>query len=151
MYLVDVKTVISIDVPGKHEGGYALLRNGVLSVGKIVFDPHRPEREDFLVLKNLLDECRPDVVIMEHPFLHLISGWIGGIKFWAACNNVAWWQIGPSKAKRIVLKKGGAKKEEVLTWVRRHTGRTDLTQHQADAILYLEAWRLTQAGGKNVL
>ncbi len=141
------KRILSVDVPGGREGGYVLanhteLYEGSLVCGPILFTPEKSLTSDFLVLANLLDWAKPQLIILERPFLYQISGYIGGIMMACAERKIGWWQIGPSKAKKLVLGRGKASKEDVLKWAREvWKGKGELTQHSADALLYYEAWR----------
>lgn len=140
-------TLLAIDVPGKYEGGYALRgTDGVVRLGQIKFDPKGAESVDYLLLAQVIGLARPQVVIMEMPFLYLIAQHIGGIKMYCALNGIKWWQVGASKAKKLVLHKGNATKTEVLTWATLEHG-APLSQHCADALMYLRAYQLTESGG----
>ena len=65
---------------------------------------------------------------------------------WASIHDIKWWMVTAPGAKKTVLGNGRARKEEVLKWAKEHpitlgTSQETVTQHIADAYLYLEAWR----------
>ena len=90
---------------------------------------------------------KPGLIIIEHPFLWIIAGPIGGLKAWAAWNHIPWWMVTASGAKKAVLNNGRASKADVLAWAKQtlaarwHVIRPEaISQHQADSLLYLVAW-----------
>lgn len=141
--------VLSIDVPGKHEGGYVVWYPPDVHAperyifGEISFRKNRREQDDYRGLARVCVEYAPTILVMEHPFLHSIAQHIGGLKMWASLEHITWWMVGASKAKKLVLGKGRASKEEVKHWAEQQAKQV-LTQHCADALLYLEAWKLSQ-------
>ena len=140
---------LSIDVPGKYEGGYAVWyphRYGDKEeylFGDITFRENHRDQEDYQELARVCVRYEPTVLVMEHPFLHSIAQYIGGLKMWASMEGIVWWMVGPSRAKKLVLDNGRASKADVKVWAEREAQRP-LTQHCADALLYLEAWKRTQ-------
>lgn len=143
--------VLSIDVPGKHEGGYVVWypndpeKNGPehFVFGPILFSDKHPERHNYL---SLIQPClgfQPSVVIMEHPFLYSIAQHIGALKLWVSMTGGSWWMVGASKAKKLVFDNGRATKDKVKAWAEQKA-KQPLTQHCADALLYLEAWKIDQ-------
>lgn len=132
--------ILSIDSPGGRIGGFAFDDNMRLSFGDIVFDKGTPEAEDFRRLAAVVTERMPDVVILERPFLWAISRYVGGLCMIAAIHHIKYWLCGASQAKKRILDNGRADKKTVLAWARQRTG-LPLSQHQSDALLYLEYWR----------
>jgi Holliday junction resolvasome RuvABC endonuclease subunit len=135
-------TLLAIDVPGRKDGGYALLgTDGVVRVGTVKFNTQGREADDYLVLAQTIALAQPQVVIMEHPFLYMIAQNIGAMKMYCALNGIAWWMVGASKAKKVVLNKGNADKKMVKQWAE-DLLQMPLSQHQSDSILYLHAYQL---------
>ena len=128
-------------MPGTRTGGYVLWTKGnPLQYDEIIFHPDKLESDDYRYFLNIFNQFKPNLVIMEHPFLWVIAEKIGMAKGWCSANHVSWWQIGPSKAKKLVLDKGNATKGEVLTWAQHHIPNLK-SQNIADALLYLWAWQ----------
>lgn len=150
-----IRSVLSIDAPGKKEGGYALwtVKPPSIQVGTILFSPARSEAEDLRTLWDLVAKTRPSLVIIERPFLFQIAENIGGLKMICARLGIHWWQVGPSKSKKLVFGRGRVEKTEVLQWAKTRPeispeAKAALTQHQADAVLYLISW-MVEASGKD--
>ena len=160
--------VLGVDVPGKRSGGWAVYdssRDIVLEAGEISFDPDSAERETYRILAAILSSLQKKhkftVVAIEHPFLYLIAQYIGAIKMWVAQRRgVTWFMVTASSARKAVF--GDAKKitrvtrtgsvvsavkEFVLVEMTTRYAPEELTQHEADAILYAvaAARRLTAA------
>jgi len=144
--------ILSLDVPGSKEGGAVLWSPSSphsYLFTPILFNPLKSERDDYIYLASLLQTAAPTIIILEHAFLYKIAGHVGAIKLWAALNNATWWMTGPSFAKKKVLNNGRAEKKDVLEWAHRFLDYKEsniktLTQHMADALLYLEAYRMTE-------
>ena len=134
------RIILAVDVPGRYTGGYAVegYRDSILA-GDIIFGKNTAEADDYRRLARLLDSFEPDVLIIEHAFLFAIAGYVGALKAMAAERDIPWWQVGASKAKKLVLNKGNSTKQEVLDWAQKVMGQP-LTQHQADSVLYIHAW-----------
>lgn len=156
--------ILSIDAPGTQTGAYAVYDSAtrqVLEHATIEFSVSRPEREDLASvgrhLDNLYSKYRPVMIVLEHPFIHIIAQFIGSVKMWACMKaGLRWYMINASQAQKLVfgaalrkkrMTKTGRvvsdskwKKEQVLHYVRRefHLPKT-LTQHEADAIFYAVA------------
>ncbi len=141
--------VLGVDVPGKYEGGWAVVNiatERVLARGPIRFDEAASEKTHYRRLGVLFDRltAKYGVVLagLEHPFLYLIAQRVGAVKMWAARKrDVRWYMLTASSAKKAVLgdgKLGKGAKAEVLAyvWARTEPPRVRLTQHEADAILY---------------
>lgn len=139
--------ILSLDVPGGRIGGYATLDSDfAVSIGSIIFSQEKSLADDFRTLAALIDTIKPTLVIVERPFLFQIAGYIGAVLGFCSERHTPWWQVGPSRAKKLVLGRGNAKKVDVLQWACQTYGTLTnppgtMTQHQADALLYLEAWR----------
>jgi Holliday junction resolvasome RuvABC endonuclease subunit len=153
--------VLGVDVPGKRSGGWAVYdskQDMVLRAGTIYWNPENSEREHYKNLGDLLEELQREykfsIITVEHPFLYLIAQNIGAVKMWAALKpGVSWFQVTASSARKTVF--GDAKritrvtrtgsivsgaKEFVLEEMKkRYSPEGELTQHEADAILYAVA------------
>lgn len=149
--------VLGIDVPGRSLGGWAVYESGrdrLLRSGQIQLKPHDSERYHFLEIYELMYGLylSPGYgwVAIEHPFLHLIAQWIGGIKMAIAIKqpDVSWYMITASSARKLVFgnakritrvnengREVSAAKEFVLAQMQKYSKRP-LTQHEADALLY---------------
>jgi Holliday junction resolvasome RuvABC endonuclease subunit len=151
--------VVGVDVPGRREGAWAVLVSdtwAVLDFGPIVFGS-KSEKRDYAELGRLLDGLarRYDVkvLVIEHPFLHIIAQQVGALKMWTARRRgIAWYMITASSATKAVLgsgKLGKGAKEAVFRYVYNSlissARRSALTQHQADAILYARAFLARRA------
>lgn len=168
---LEPKIILSIDVPGRADGGWVrwdktlstsccssaatIPTRESLTKGTIRFKQTDSERNDYLRLLSQIKALTPDIVIIEHPFLYLIAQPVGAIKAWCALHDVPWWMITPSRAKKLILNNGRANKNTVLHWAQHtyplHPNETALTQHQADAWLYLETWRYEHENHKIAL
>ena len=144
--------ILSLDLPAKREGGYVFYdreRDAMFSIGSIIFDPEQEEAADFRTLATLLDHLSPDLVILEHPFLYSIAGFVGAVKLWCSLRRIPWWMVTANTAKKACLGRGQASKHEVYAWAMPHSVLQELcrahplTQHEADALLYLETWKIT--------
>ena len=150
--MIQPNIVLSIDVPGRATGGFVRWDRTLqsVSIGTLRFKQTESEAEDYRRLLTTISNQKPDLIIIEHPFLYMIAGPIGGVKAWAAWNCIPWWMVTASGAKKSVLGNGRASKKEVLLWAQKtyhqrwhiHKPET-ITQHQADALLYLIAWEET--------
>lgn len=145
--------ILAIDVPGRREGGYTLWERGRYVIGPIYFDPTRAEREDYRELEQLLQSTDPRIVITETGQLRAISRWVYAIHFWCSIYGRAYVQYTPSHCKKVVLGNGNASKIDVLTWAKGEIAELakshrveahNLTQHQADSLLYLRTWKKEQ-------
>lgn len=146
--------------PGKHLGGYSVYNmttDQLLSSGEIEFGL-KGERQDLVGLRKLLDanfkRFHPQMIVVEHPFLHVIAQFVGAVKMWVASKrNLNWYMINPSQAQKLVFGKAlhkqretstgrmvsdsKWKKEQVLNHVRKKFKLpASLSQHEADAIFY---------------
>jgi len=146
--------------PGKHLGGYAvydMTKDQLLSYGIVEFGL-KSERHDLLGLWKILDDnykrYHPQMIVVEHPFLHVIAQFVGAVKMWVAKKRkLNWYMINPSQAQKLVFGKAlhkqretstgrmvsdsKWKKEQVLMHVRKKFKlASSLTQHEADAIFY---------------
>ena len=138
-------------MPGRKIGGYVLWEGESLrdsghlqEANDLLLHPEQGEVEDYRVLGTLLDRAHPHWVILERPFLFLIAQLIGAAKFWCMGHRIPWWQIQASTAKKAVIGHGRASKPTVRAWALKHPlmqGRA-CSQHVADALLYLEAWKI---------
>lgn len=143
--------VLSLDLPVKYEGGYALTDGHKIQLGSIIFSGNRgSERDDYRHLTTMISHLGPDLIILEWPFLQSLATVVGVVKGWCASHDIPWWMTGASPAKRLVLGRGDISKKAVLEWAHGYSQDhqivlvgTQMTQHMADALLYLEAWRLT--------
>ena len=136
---------LALDVPGTKQGGWAALHSsGEITVGDIQFDSTQSEASDYRGLWELLERFDPEVLILEIPFLYRISQTIGVAKAWAATHHRSWWSVSANVAKKKILNKGNARKSEVLLWAQQFLPGISLTQHQADSLMYLAAWRQCQ-------
>jgi len=147
--------------PGKHLGGfsvYSMTNDRLLYRCSIEFGARGSEKDDLAALRKLLDfyfkEYKPQMVVVEHPFLHVIAQFVGAVKMWVATKrNLNWYMINPSQAQKLVFGKALRKqretrtgrvvsdskwkKEQVLNYVRKKFKLpASLTQHEADAIFY---------------
>jgi len=141
--------ILSIDVPGRATGGFIRWDRALnsVSIGTLRFKQTESEAEDYRRLLTAVANQQPDLIIIEQPFLWLIAGPIGGLKAWAAWNHIPWWMVTASGAKKAVLQNGRASKADVLAWAKRTLAARwrviqpeAISQHQADALLYLVAW-----------
>jgi len=156
--------ILSVDAPGKQTGAYAVYDSGkksVLEHAVIEFSVSRPEREDLASVARHLDvlysEYHPAMLVIEHPFLHIIAQFVGAVKMWACRKRgLRWYMINPSQAQKLVfgaalrkkrMTKTGRvvsdsqwKKDQVLHYVRHEFKLPKtLSQHEADAIFYAVA------------
>lgn len=132
---------LSIDVPGGKVGGLCFTGpNDPLYFAEVLFEEESAEADDYRALAKILDHYRPSLLIIEHGFLFKILPYLGGLKMAAAERHIPWYQITASKAKKTVLGRGRASKAEVLEWAR-SVEPTVPSQHCADSLLYLHAWR----------
>jgi len=159
--------ILSLDAPGTRLGAYAVCEceigtkrvpDHVLEFRCIEFGVEKSEREELAALAHLLDQLyktyHPALLVVEHPFLHVIAQFIGSVKMWACRKRgLRWYMINPSQAQKLVfgaalrkkrMTKTGRvvsdsrwKKEQVVQYVRRefHLPKS-LSQHEADAIFY---------------
>ncbi len=141
--------ILSIDVPGRATGGFIRWDRALnsVSLGTLRFKQTGSEAEDYRRLLTAVANQKPNLIIIEHPFLYVIQGPIGGLKAWAAWNHIPWWMVTASGAKKAVLNNGRASKADVLAWAKRTLATRwrviqpeAISQHQADALLYLVAW-----------
>lgn len=152
---------LGIDVPGKYTGAYAVYNSAedrVLIYEPITFDQAQSERNQYRQFGRLLNRLhgtwRFGLVVIEHPFLHIIAQHIGAVKMWVALTpgNVGWYMLTASSARKIVFgdakkitrttKTGtvvSAAKEFVHAQMLARYGRVKMSQHEADAILYAVA------------
>ena len=139
---------LALDVPGTKQGGWAALHSsGEISVGDIQFDPTQSEAACYRELYALLDRLSPEILVLEWPFLWVIATNLGVVKGWAAMHHVGWWQIQPSRAKKLILGRGNLPKKDVQSWARARLGR-EVTTHVADSLLYLETWKRCRDRGE---
>ena len=150
-------TVIGVDVPGKKIGAFAVYNtviNALLDSGDITFGSPHGEATDYQAMWHTLERRRrkynADLIVIEHPFLHVIAQNVGAVKMWAAMAAIPYYMITASSARKTVLgsanapagteKKDRAKANKLLViqHMARRFGRS-LTQHQADAALYAVA------------
>jgi Holliday junction resolvasome RuvABC endonuclease subunit len=144
--------ILGIDVPGitktgEGRGAWAVYDGSNLSVvdyGEIIFPPNRPERVYYKLLRQTLDRVtrkyHVHLIAIEHPFLYKIAVYVGAIKMWIASRRgLRWYMIGSSSARKTGLGSGKLEKEQVLRRISRKYRLRNLTQHQADAILYAVA------------
>lgn len=147
--------------PGKHLGGFAVYNmstDKLLKVCQIEFGERGSEKDDLVALRKLLDgsfkEYHPQMIVVEHPFLHVIAQFVGAVKMWVATKrNLNWYMINPSQAQKLVFGKAlhkqretktgrmvsdsKWKKEQVLNHVRKKFKLApSLSQHEADAVFY---------------
>lgn len=145
--------IVGIDVPGivktgEGHGAWALYDASadiVRDYEEIIFKANQPERAHYRELRRHLEGLHrryPDVklYVVEHPFLFKIAVYIGAIKMWVASKRgLHWYMIGSSSARKTVFGSGKLEKEQVLRRIARKYRLRNLTQHQADAILYAVA------------
>lgn len=156
--------ILSIDAPGKQTGAFAVYdsaKRQVLEHAVIEFSVIRAERADLASVARHLDilyrEYHPAMVVVEHPFLHVIAQFVGAVKMWACRKRgLRWYMINPSQAQKLVfgaalrkkrMTKTGRvvsdsqwKKDQVLHYVRHEFKLPKtLSQHEADAIFYAVA------------
>ena len=164
--------VLGVDVPGKHLGGYAVWdtkKQKVLRLGSINWQKIPSEKEQLqhlnLLFHTLFVKYKFEVIAVEHPFLHEIAQWIGSVKMWVAINHrhpgwLHWYMLSTSHARKLVfgdakritrINKNGREvsihKEVILERMSRFVG-WQLTQHEADALLYAIAAGKAMTGGE---
>jgi Holliday junction resolvasome RuvABC endonuclease subunit len=156
--------ILSVDAPGKQTGAFAVYDNAqrcVREYGLIEFSLRRSESKDLALVAQKLDalyrEYKPTMLVMEHPFIHIIAQFVGALKMWACRKRMlGCYMINPSQAQKLVfgaaLRKNRMtrtghvvsdsawKKTQVMYYVRKKFHLPDtLTQHEADAIFYAVA------------
>lgn len=154
-------TVLAVDAPGTRWGGYVVLtakrkRVDLRYRSTIDLTKHLSERECYVDVWNRMKAAAGcfdvDVVVIEHPFLHVIAGWVGAVKMWAAVNGLPWYMIGASSARKAVHGKGRASKADALALATARWATTSAyfeskwTQHEADAALYGLAYLVKEKG-----
>jgi Holliday junction resolvasome RuvABC endonuclease subunit len=153
--------VLGVDVPGKRSGGWAIydsVVDEVIETDEITFHLENSELRTYQLLSERLDRLRKkhnfSIVALEHPFLHIIAQHIGAVKMWVALNpGTSWYMLTASSARKTVFgdaKKitrvtrtgsvvSGAKEFVLREMKKRYIEEGELTQHEADAILYAVA------------
>ncbi len=150
--------VLGLDVPGEFHGGFAILNprtERFVKWGTVEFLPSSSERMHYRQFGRLLDRWYHDygirLVVIEQPFLYRIAQRIGAVKFWVARKRgVRWYMITTASARKLIF--GTAKflgekpptgaraayKRQVLERMLAFIpdSKRDLSQHEADAMLY---------------
>ena len=148
--------VLGIDVPGKHDGGWAVydpINRCMEECGTLSFDPSRSERDDLRYLAETIYRISRKwgirSVAIEHPFLYLIAQHIGAIKMALALHRkpeLRWIMLTVSQAEKLVFghafhgtkdrKSRKDRKAHIRSLLEQRWEDGPLSLHQADALLY---------------
>jgi crossover junction endodeoxyribonuclease RuvC len=135
------KMYIAID-PGLTQVGYAIFKNGKpYFAGVIIAEKPRLEHI-FNQLYDLFVFIQPEFCILERTFVRHgskssldLAGARGVIKLVCQLHNVPIDEVTPNQARKAVLNRGNATKEEVIEFVKETLSLKKVNHNLADAIL----------------
>jgi crossover junction endodeoxyribonuclease RuvC len=132
---------IAID-PGLTQVGYAIFKDKMpYFAGVIIAEKPRLDHI-FNQLNNLFTIVKPEFCILERTFVRHgskssldLAGARGVIKLVCQLNKVLIHEVTPNQARKAVLNRGNATKEEVMEFVKKKLTMTKINHNLADAIL----------------
>lgn len=135
------KTYIAID-PGLTQVGYAIFKNKIPYFAGVIISEKPRLGHIFNQLHDLFIIVRPEFCILERTFVRHgskssldLAGARGVIKLVCQLTGVPIHEVTPNQARKAVLRRGNATKEEVMDFVKKKLTMKKVNHNLADAVL----------------